>query len=150
MRYLVCQLTDPGDLEGRRAEDDGSGRDRAVDAHPRRPDDRPGRAAAQQEVAAITEKLRSAKEAYLRERTIQEFEIRNPIQVIWNFVNCDIYQKDVGTARRSASPQHYFRIVVGEGNSGGRNVMISRKLIDYRRTALETKDFQDDFTLQAQ
>ncbi len=37
---------------------------------------------------------------YLRERTIQEFDIRRPIQVISNFVNCDIYQKDVGTPRR--------------------------------------------------
>jgi N-acetyl-alpha-D-glucosaminyl L-malate synthase BshA len=37
---------------------------------------------------------------YLRERTIQEFEIRNPIQVIWNFVNCDVYQRDVGAKRR--------------------------------------------------
>ncbi|MFB3814357.1 MAG: N-acetyl-alpha-D-glucosaminyl L-malate synthase BshA [Terriglobales bacterium] len=37
---------------------------------------------------------------YLRERTIQEFEIRHPIQVIWNFVNCDIYQRDIGAKRR--------------------------------------------------
>jgi N-acetyl-alpha-D-glucosaminyl L-malate synthase BshA len=37
---------------------------------------------------------------YLRERTLQEFEIKNPIQVIWNFVNCDLYQRDVGAKRR--------------------------------------------------
>jgi N-acetyl-alpha-D-glucosaminyl L-malate synthase BshA len=30
---------------------------------------------------------------YLREKTIQEFNIRNEIQVISNFVNCDIYKK---------------------------------------------------------
>jgi N-acetyl-alpha-D-glucosaminyl L-malate synthase BshA len=28
---------------------------------------------------------------YLRERTIREFDIRNNIQVIYNFVNCDVY-----------------------------------------------------------
>jgi len=37
---------------------------------------------------------------YLRERTIREFEIRHPIQVIWNFVNCELYQRDVGARRR--------------------------------------------------
>jgi hypothetical protein len=58
-----------------------------------------------------------------------------------------VAKKDATQARRSASPQHYFRIIVGEGNSGGRNVMITKKAIDYKRTALETKDFQDDFTI---
>lgn len=28
---------------------------------------------------------------YLRERTVREFEIKNEIQVIYNFVNCDLY-----------------------------------------------------------
>jgi L-malate glycosyltransferase len=28
---------------------------------------------------------------YLRERTMREFDVRNDIQVIYNFVNCDIY-----------------------------------------------------------
>jgi len=31
---------------------------------------------------------------YLRKRTLQEFEIRNPIEVIYNFVNCDVYKRD--------------------------------------------------------
>jgi L-malate glycosyltransferase len=30
---------------------------------------------------------------YLRERTILEFGIERPIQVIWNFVNCDVYRR---------------------------------------------------------
>ena len=45
---------------------------------------------------------------YLRELTLKEFEIQNPIQVIWNFVNCDVYQRDVGARRRRlefASPE---------------------------------------------
>src|SRR5574337_565105 len=37
---------------------------------------------------------------YLRERTIQEFEIKKPIQVIHNFVNCDIYRRDERAAAR--------------------------------------------------
>src|SRR6202162_4321372 len=30
---------------------------------------------------------------YLRERTLREFDIRNNIQVIYNFVNCDVYRR---------------------------------------------------------
>ncbi|HEY6308170.1 MAG TPA: N-acetyl-alpha-D-glucosaminyl L-malate synthase BshA [Candidatus Angelobacter sp.] len=30
---------------------------------------------------------------YLKQRTVQEFEIRHPIEVIYNFVNCDTYQR---------------------------------------------------------
>lgn len=37
---------------------------------------------------------------YLRERTITEFDVRRPIEVIWNFVNCDLYQRDVDSLRR--------------------------------------------------
>ncbi|HYG99445.1 MAG TPA: N-acetyl-alpha-D-glucosaminyl L-malate synthase BshA [Terriglobales bacterium] len=37
---------------------------------------------------------------YLRERTISEFDVRRPIEVIWNFVNCDLYQRDVDALRR--------------------------------------------------
>jgi L-malate glycosyltransferase len=38
---------------------------------------------------------------YLRERTVQEFAVRNPIEVIYNFVNCDLYKrpKDIGADR---------------------------------------------------
>ncbi|MEE8409882.1 MAG: hypothetical protein V3T05_09770, partial [Myxococcota bacterium] len=61
-----------------------------------------------------------------------------------------VAKKNVGTARRSASPQHYFRIIIGEGNTGGRNIMISKKAVDYKRTALETKNYSDAFTLIAQ
>jgi N-acetyl-alpha-D-glucosaminyl L-malate synthase BshA len=37
---------------------------------------------------------------YLREKTLKEFEIRNPIEVIYNFVNCDLYVRDAGAAER--------------------------------------------------
>lgn len=61
-----------------------------------------------------------------------------------------VAKKNLGNARRSQSPHHYFRVVIGEGNKGGRNVMINRKLIDYKRTALETKDFKDQYKVQVQ
>jgi len=31
---------------------------------------------------------------YLKRRTVQEFEVRHPIEVIYNFVNCDVYKRD--------------------------------------------------------
>jgi N-acetyl-alpha-D-glucosaminyl L-malate synthase BshA len=37
---------------------------------------------------------------YLRERTMREFDILNKIQVIYNFVNCDLYCRDKDTAER--------------------------------------------------
>jgi N-acetyl-alpha-D-glucosaminyl L-malate synthase BshA len=37
---------------------------------------------------------------YLRERTLREFEIKNHIQVIYNFVNCDLYVRDTDAPQR--------------------------------------------------
>jgi L-malate glycosyltransferase len=39
---------------------------------------------------------------YLRERTLREFDIANHIQVIYNFVNCDVYCRDKDVAGRRA------------------------------------------------
>ena len=37
---------------------------------------------------------------YLREKTLKEFDIKNHIEVVYNFVNCDVYVRDEGAARR--------------------------------------------------
>lgn len=39
---------------------------------------------------------------YLRERTLREFDIANNIEVIYNFVNCEIYRRDEHAAERRA------------------------------------------------
>jgi len=39
---------------------------------------------------------------YLRERTLREFDVKNNIQVIYNFVNCDVYVRDAGATQRRA------------------------------------------------
>jgi L-malate glycosyltransferase len=42
---------------------------------------------------------------YLRDRTLKEFEIKRPIDVIPNFVNCDLYKKcEDATARARLAP----------------------------------------------
>ncbi|HEV2490800.1 MAG TPA: N-acetyl-alpha-D-glucosaminyl L-malate synthase BshA [Candidatus Acidoferrales bacterium] len=38
---------------------------------------------------------------YLRDRTIKEFDIRRPIEVIRNFVNCDLYHRSEDQSRRA-------------------------------------------------
>lgn len=43
----------------------------------------------------------TAVSKYLKDKTVQEFNVRNEIQVISNFVNCDLYKKtDEARARR--------------------------------------------------
>jgi N-acetyl-alpha-D-glucosaminyl L-malate synthase BshA len=42
----------------------------------------------------------SAISKYLRDRTVREFDIKNRIQVIYNFVNCEIYRRDPDSAKR--------------------------------------------------
>lgn len=39
---------------------------------------------------------------YLKKVTLQEFAIRRPIEVIYNFVNCDTYRRDPGAAEKRA------------------------------------------------
>jgi N-acetyl-alpha-D-glucosaminyl L-malate synthase BshA len=54
---------------------------------------------------------------YLRERTLREFDIKNHIQVIYNFVNCDLYFRDPkSAARRAEYAPHGERILVHLSN----------------------------------
>ena len=39
---------------------------------------------------------------YLKEKTLKEFEIKNHIEVIYNFVNCDVYVRDKEASMRRA------------------------------------------------
>ena len=43
---------------------------------------------------------------YLRERTVREFEVKNHIEVIYNFVNCDVYSRanDFADRRKEYAP----------------------------------------------
>lgn len=41
---------------------------------------------------------------YLRDRTLREFEIKRPIEVIPNFVNCDLYKRDGEKLRSTWAP----------------------------------------------
>jgi L-malate glycosyltransferase len=54
---------------------------------------------------------------YLRERTVREFEVKNQIEVIYNFVNCDVYCRDKNfTKRRAEYADNGARILVHVSN----------------------------------
>ncbi|AKJ04920.1 hypothetical protein ATI61_10114 [Archangium gephyra] len=55
--------------------------------------------------------------------------------------------KVASSSRRSESPQHVFKVIIGEGNEGGGNVMIDNPLIRFQRTAAETDNQTEEFTL---
>jgi hypothetical protein len=50
--------------------------------------------------------------------------------------------------RKSASPASFVKLVVGEGNEGGNTVTIDNPLIESKRTAAETDNVNEEFTLQ--
>jgi hypothetical protein len=56
-------------------------------------------------------------------------------------------RKVVAGERKSYSPQHYFKVIIGEGNVGGDNVMIDNPIIRFQRTAADTQDVSEEFTL---
>jgi N-acetyl-alpha-D-glucosaminyl L-malate synthase BshA len=56
---------------------------------------------------------------YLRERTLREFDIKNNIHVIYNFVNCDVYHREKEPACEKARAEyapHGERILIHVSN----------------------------------
>jgi N-acetyl-alpha-D-glucosaminyl L-malate synthase BshA len=54
---------------------------------------------------------------YLKQRTLEEFGIRHPIEVIYNFVNCETYQRDPeAAASRGQFADQHERILVHLSN----------------------------------
>ncbi|OJT26484.1 hypothetical protein BO221_00070 [Archangium sp. Cb G35] len=84
-------------------------------------------------------KLRSAEDQVIAEITRELQPGKNTLLMI--------ARKVAAGSRRSESPQHVFKVIIGEGNEGGGNVMIDNPLIRYQRTAAETEDLSEEFTL---
>lgn len=51
--------------------------------------------------------------------------------------------------RKSFSADHVFRVIVGEGDVGGDNVLIDKALVDFKRTAADAQDVSKEFTFTA-
>jgi hypothetical protein len=56
--------------------------------------------------------------------------------------------KHLEAGRKSASPASYLKVVVGEGEAGGTTVMIDNPLVECKRTAAETDNVNEEFTIQ--
>lgn len=57
--------------------------------------------------------------------------------------------KRLEAGRKTTSPAAFVKITVGEGEAGGNTVMIDNPLIECKRTAAETDNVNEEFTLQA-
>ena len=57
--------------------------------------------------------------------------------------------KHIEAGRKSVSPAAFVKVIVGEGESGGNNVMIDNPLVECKRTAAETENVNEEFTIQA-
>ena len=57
-------------------------------------------------------------------------------------------KKNISAERKSTTPTHYSRIILGEGDVAGRTIMIDKQLLDYKRTAAEMQNFTDTFNIE--
>ena len=60
-----------------------------------------------------------------------------------------VAKKQAGKDRKSFSPEHFYRVIIGEGAAGGDKVMIDDALITFQKTAADTADATQEFTLSA-
>jgi hypothetical protein len=59
-----------------------------------------------------------------------------------------IAKKNVqGASRKSFSKEHFFRVIIGEGQMSGDHVMIDNPVVKFERTAAEASDVTQEFTL---
>ena len=56
--------------------------------------------------------------------------------------------KHLESGRKSTSPAAFVKVIVGEGQAGGNNVMIDNPIVEFRRTAAETDNVNEEFSVQ--
>src|SRR5262249_1430238 len=57
--------------------------------------------------------------------------------------------KKIEGGRKTTGASSFVKITVGEGESGGNTVMIDNPLFECKRTAAETENINEEYTLQA-
>jgi len=58
-----------------------------------------------------------------------------------------VARKTLEDGRKSDSPGHFFRVLIGQGNEGGNNIMLERSLVDFKRTAADVEDVSREYTI---
>ena len=56
--------------------------------------------------------------------------------------------KHIEGGRKGTAATSFVKFIVGEGESGGNNVMIDNPLVELKRTAAETENLNEEFTIQ--
>jgi hypothetical protein len=64
-----------------------------------------------------------------------------------NTVLFTAHKVQAGESRKSFSSEHFYRVIVGEGNVGGDNVMIDNPIVKFERTAAEASDVSQEYIL---
>lgn len=85
-------------------------------------------------------KLKNSEEQIVTEITKHLSPGKNTILLI-------AHKLPASGARRSLSPEHVFRVIIGEGNVGGDNVMIDNPIVKFERTAADSQDVSREFML---
>lgn len=83
-------------------------------------------------------KLRSADEQLVTEITQQLVPGKNSVVLVAR-------KRVTKGGRPSRSADHFFRVIIGEGDAGGDRVMIDNPIVDFRRTAADQGDVTKDF-----
>lgn len=86
-------------------------------------------------------KLKSSEDQIVSEITKNLVPGRNTVMFI--------AKKSSPEARKSLSPSHFFRIIIGEGTMSGDHVMIDNPVVKFERTAAQTDDVTKEFPLIA-
>lgn len=86
-------------------------------------------------------KLRSEEEQIVTEVTKHLLPGKNVVTFV--------AKKRAGKQRVSFSPQHFFRVIIGEGAAGGDKVMIEDAVVSFQRTAADTEDATQEYELKA-
>jgi hypothetical protein len=56
-------------------------------------------------------------------------------------------RKSAGAARKSHSPAHQFRVIIGEGTAEEGRVVLEKPLVRFQRTAAEAHDVSEEFSI---
>lgn len=86
-------------------------------------------------------RLRSQEEPFVGEITRLLVPGKNAVTLV--------ARKKAGGPRKSFSPEHFFRVIIGEGAEAQSQVMIDNPLITYQRTAADAADDSQELTLTA-
>jgi hypothetical protein len=84
-------------------------------------------------------KLKNDEEQYVGELTEHLTAGKNTVLFVAH--------KKAGQTRRSFSPEHYFRVTIGEGNASGDQVMIDNPVVVFQKTAADASDSSQEFSL---